>query len=334
MIITIEKAILHIMDYQSGVTVFSDYELDLENGSGLTFITKHLEKSHTDTNLKEGTFLPGSKFQQDLHAYLADNLDFTSFSKQIATAMSEQINQLDKQDSVDLLVCDCMLDDQHLVAVLIWINRTGFVHHVVTKEAKVKSEIITHRAILPGINHKLDEFVFIDPSNDTIKLVEKKHLINGEQVWVLSERVLDCHVGISAKDVVKQVYSITQKVAEKHGENPAVAMSKAKSYILENIDNEDQLDPIEVGRNVFASSELLQKEYAQEITEAEIPKQVAVTKSLATKAVRNHKLKTDTGIELSIPVDYFENQDYLEFINNPDGTISIQLKNIGKITNR
>ena len=54
----------------------------------------------------------------------------------------------------------------------------------------------------------------------------------------------------------------------------------------------------------------------------------------AVKTGRNHKIKTDTGIEITFPADLFQNTEYIEFINNPDGTISIELKNIGKIINQ
>ena len=50
--------------------------------------------------------------------------------------------------------------------------------------------------------------------------------------------------------------------------------------------------------------------------------------------IRSHKIKTDTGIEIKIPTEYLENNRYVEFTNHADGTISIQLKNIGKIVNR
>ncbi|WP_405352536.1 hypothetical protein [Ruminococcus sp.] len=51
-------------------------------------------------------------------------------------------------------------------------------------------------------------------------------------------------------------------------------------------------------------------------------------------ASKSQKIKTDTGIEITVPVEYFEDDRYIEFINNNDGTISIALKNIGKLINR
>ena len=41
-----------------------------------------------------------------------------------------------------------------------------------------------------------------------------------------------------------------------------------------------------------------------------------------------HKIKTDNGIELSVPTDVYKNKDAIEFINNPDGTISILITNV------
>ena len=40
----------------------------------------------------------------------------------------------------------------------------------------------------------------------------------------------------------------------------------------------------------------------------------------------------DNGIELIVPLDVYRNGDLIEFVNNPDGTVSIMLK-ISKISN-
>ena len=48
--------------------------------------------------------------------------------------------------------------------------------------------------------------------------------------------------------------------------------------------------------------------------------------------MRKHKLSTDTGIEITIPTDYFENTDFVEFFKSDDGSMSITLKNIQNIT--
>ena len=58
--IVIDKAILHILDFNSGMTVFSDEELTVEN-SIETFLLKHIEKSMNSQDAKEGKFYEDSE---------------------------------------------------------------------------------------------------------------------------------------------------------------------------------------------------------------------------------------------------------------------------------
>ena len=46
-----------------------------------------------------------------------------------------------------------------------------------------------------------------------------------------------------------------------------------------------------------------------------------------------NKVKMDNGIELIVPLDVYRNGDLIEFVNNPDGTVSIMLK-YRKISNQ
>jgi len=39
----------------------------------------------------------------------------------------------------------------------------------------------------------------------------------------------------------------------------------------------------------------------------------------------------DNGIALDVPVEIYRDKDIIEFVNNPDGTISIMIKNISNM---
>ncbi len=53
-----------------------------------------------------------------------------------------------------------------------------------------------------------------------------------------------------------------------------------------------------------------------------------------TKKFEKQYLKTDTGIEINIPMDQYQDTSQVEFITNPDGTISVLIKNINRISTR
>lgn len=333
-LLIINRAILHILDFNSGITVFSEQELDIKSDSVMTFLTKHLERCYHDQKAQSGTFYPNSKFKEQLSDYLADSLDFINFSTYVAELMYSAISQSDVFNSADLLICDFMVDDQRFIAILKCNNRPGFTHQVINENEKVKNEIISHYAILPNLSQKIDEYAFIEADSLAIHFIDKKCSINGTDSEIFADIVLECSARVSPQDTIKLVNSITRTVAENHGQSSIAAVSKAKNYLVENTEVSDYLDPVELGREVFSSSPSMQEEYLQEVKSAGIAETVKMDKEFALRKGKNHKIKTDTGIEVSFPAGYFQNTDYIEIINNPDGTLSIELKNIGKITNK
>ena len=81
--------------------------------------------------------------------------------------------------------------------------------------------------------------------------------------------------------------------------------------------------------------EALKQESVVEIQKAGLSENdIRISEKLIEKKFRTHRIKTDKGIEINIPLEYTDKLDMIEFINNPDGTISIMIKNVGKIVNR
>lgn len=333
MSITLSKAILHILDFNSSVAVFSDYELDLGTDSVATFLTRHIERSLKDPNLQPGVFLENSPFKKKMLRYRGNEIDFATLALDVASAVHTSIKQSDDLQSCDLIVCDFENDDTRMIGILICNHRTGFTHQVVKKNSKIANEIINHFSILPSLAQKLDEFAFISIGSGDVRVVEKKRYINGEDVHVLSNLVLECSSLMSPKDAVKAMSSITRAIAEKHGQNSVMAVSKTKQFIVENAELGESLEPAELAQEVFPS-DIMQAEFIANIKSIGIPEEVRIDPATAVRVSKNHKIKTDTGVEMTFPVEYVHNKDYVEFINNPDGTLSIQIKNIGKITNR
>lgn len=332
--IVINRAILHILDLKAGVTVFSEQELNLKSESVVTFLTKHIERSLNDSNLNTGAFFENSVFKQHLDTYTTSKQDFIEFSTYISNLIYSISSKSDDQGSLDLIICDFNEDENRIIGILECRNRLGYVHQVIKDENKIKNDIINHYAILPNLSQKLDRCAFINLDTLNIKFIDKKTYIDGKDVFIIPDVVLGCNSSISSKDMFKLVSSITRKVAEDNGKSSAIAISKAKNYILENTEVSNKLEPIELGKQVFETSEAMQEEFIKEVESVGLPKTVNIDKAFMMRTGKNHKIKTDTGIEITFPVSYFENKEYIEFINNPNGTLSIELKNIGKIINK
>ena len=71
------------------------------------------------------------------------------------------------------------------------------------------------------------------------------------------------------------------------------------------------------------------------IAEERVPEKIAVTNvPKYERKYSKQKFKLDNGIEITIPSEIYENKEMVEFINNPDGSVSVLIKNIESILNK
>lgn len=101
--IIIEKAILHILDFHSGVTVYSDTELPVKD-SIETWLLKHIERAWGSQDAKPGTFYDDSAFLKQIASYDAGELSFIDFSKQIAKTLEDAFTHAEEMPSSDVIV--------------------------------------------------------------------------------------------------------------------------------------------------------------------------------------------------------------------------------------
>ena len=336
MIIDVTQAILHVLDGNSGVTVFSDIELDMTDPAIFAFISKHIEKIYDDPALRSGEFNKTSTFQYHLKEYLNGNIPFQKFSLFIAEHIYEGISQCEKTESADLIVCRCTAGDTPLFAVLKCDNKIGYTHQVLQEDGKIQNLLINHYAILPSMSQKITECAFINTEDFSIRYLGKKRVIDGEAQDLMADILLDCIYDISAKESITKVNKIAKKVAEENGSDTIEAAAKLKEYVTQNTTEAENeyIDTRALAGAVFDQSAAMREEFIEKITDAQVPEQVPMNDYIAKKINSNIKISTDIGVELSFPAEYYRDSDYVEFVNNEDGTISIRINNIGEIVNK
>ena len=335
MIASLKRAILHIMDASSGMLVLSDEELDVSDASINTFISKHIEKVYGDAALRKGEFAENSGFKYQMTEYVK-NQDLRALSEFIAKRLYEAIAQSDTPDASDLIVCEFNTDEHDILAVLRCENKIGYTHQVTKDDGKVKNQIINHYAILPTTSQKISECAFVDLGDMTVRYKGKTRNIDGEKTDLIADILLECIYDISPRESVNAVRKLAKKVTEENGGDSIETLSKMKEYITENIaEGENKfLETEKVAEKLFDGKPGMREEFKEQLEKAQVPQKVEVNPYVTKKLASNVKLTTDIGVEISFPAEYYTNKDYIEFINNEDGTISIQINNIGEVLNK
>ena len=310
----INHAILHILDFDSAVNVMSQRELDIESRTVRNFVTTHLRRARTSADNKRATFAENSAFGGELKGYFFGEREFVDLSQQIAEFISSELTKAEKAESTDVLVADFDDDeDARWFAVMLLGSKQAFMHEVGREEGEVRNDIARHYAILPNPSQKVPSYAIVRASTMEIGYVDKKRKIAGEDRMLIPDGLLQCDTGA----------------------NTAVALAKVKAAVAEKVEDDEELPPWDIVDEVFEDEPVIKESVRAALTEEKVPERVPVErKQVERAAVRNHKIRTDTGIEISFPAEMGSNSEYIEFVNEPNGLISIELKNIGSIENR
>ncbi|MDO5397078.1 MAG: nucleoid-associated protein [bacterium] len=334
MIVGLEKAILHILDGMSGITMYSDDLLDVSDASVNNFITTHVEKSYDDPGIRSGEFKENSGILYHIKQYKSGGEEFVEMSKYIAERMYDGIAASEEPESCDVIIAHCVLSEKPVLAVLKCDNKIGFTHRVDHEESGIKNSIINHYAILPALAQRINECAFISLDDMSIKYKGKKRKIDGESMDLIADVLLECVYDISPKESINAITKIAKTVTKEYGGDTIETASKMKEYITENFEEIEYVEPQKVAEKVFEGRPAMQDEFISKIREAEVPEKVELNKYVTKKLSSNIKMVTDIGVEISFPAEFYRDSEHIEIINNDDGTISVRINNIGEITNK
>jgi len=348
----VSQAILHVFDFESGSKYYSEAPLDLENRPTKSYVQRRLRKIVGNAESNHGEFAEDSGFAGELEHYLMGGAEFQGFSVQIAEWFWEELRRAEELEQVDLLVADFIDTDavpvdanstdaevnaafdgpegKRFFAVLLLPRKQSFVHEI----GGGANEILRMDTALPNPTAKIDTYVLVDCDSFAIDFHDKERSIGGETIQILPDKFLQCTAAASTQQVFTEVSEIVQDVAEEYGLTPAVEVGRAKAAVAQQADREEVVAPAEIGRVVFEDRPDVQQVFEERVREAKLPEEAPVRRGVANRLAKNHKIKTDTGIEITFPSDLADKPGYLDFSTGADGTISITIGNVAHIENK
>ena len=340
----VDRAILHVFDFDSGSTYLSERPLDLTVRATRSFVQRHLRKISSNAESRHGSFAPDSGFAAELQRYLAGDREFVEFSTEIAQWFWEELRRAEDLEQCDLLVADFTDTDasdeedvefdgpagRRFFSILLLPRRQAFVHEV----AGDANDIARVDATLPNPSQKVASYVLVDAESGAIDFHDKERAVGGERVSIIPDRFLQCTSEASSHEVIDEVNVIVRDVAEEFGLEPAVEVGRVKAAVARSADVEESFSPAEVGRTVFSERPEVVERFEERVREAKLPEEAPVRRGVANRLTRSHKIRTDTGVEITFPSELAERPGYLDFSTDAEGRITITVGNVAKIENR
>jgi hypothetical protein len=329
--ILIKNAVLHILDATLGMPVLSRQELELTE-EVYYFLEKTITKLFEDDNAREAEFGNAGARIPEICRELTRGLDLISGSSEIASLLFAIMRIQPDIPPADLVCTLFNRDDTPYFGMFKLNYRTGFIHMVAGDADTCVNSLVKQKTVLPSETQRLEEAVAINLVNLALTLVEKEYRIDGGKDYYLSKTLFECSGRLSNNQKAKVIEKVTQKVSKKYYDDAFEPVARMRKAVAESCDASDGIDMDKVVREVFRDDPPAQREYLEEIRKAGIEEQaVHLPEKVVARKFGSQKIRTDTGVEINFPSDYFNDREKVEFINNHDGTISIIIKNVGKI---
>ena len=330
--INIEKMILHILDSSVGMPVFSEKEHPY-SGDIMEFITTHIEKIFNDINIRKASFDSGENVVKNLcMAISEDKNKFIEKTKEFAHLMYNIMLENATIPPCDLICSLFNRDGEKYLGFFILNYKPSYIHYVDESEYIRINTVIKQQTTLPNENQKIDECIIVNLDNYSILLKEQKYEIEGEKELYISKYLLKSDSILSDKEKIDIVNKVSKKIVKDYYENDIKKMAEVKNALVESVEDSGSIDIEHVKFKAFENNPELQNIYEEEIEKTGLTEKIIeINEKLDKKLPRTQKLVTDDGIEIKVPTSYLTNGNKIEFINNPDGTISILLKNIKDI---
>lgn len=331
--IIMKTGIIHILDSTVGIPVLSDCVIDM--GSDLSdFLKAHIEKFSESDDVKHCNFSADSEIKELLQNCTPEN--FVDTSKTLAEKLYQIMNSNISIPPADIAVVVFSCAQTDYLGFLKMNYKTSYTHMTRENEGRNSNDIILQRALLPGQTQKLSEAFIVNLSNGDLLLAEKKYEVNGEKRLYFSELFLNCHAPLSQKSKLDIVTRAVEQVNKKYyGEEDSERKMEIKNVIYEELAEEGTLRVEAIREKIFPGSPEMQEELDDKLDKYNMTNEVVEPKNEQTiKKFQWQHLTTDTGIQITIPMEEYKNPDHVEFITNTDGTISVLIKNIGQLTTK
>ena len=360
----VRNAILHVFDFETGGTYLSDRELDLSERPTRSYVQRHLRKVSTSPESRHGEFCEDSSFAEKISDYFAGREEFVALSQEIGLYFWEELRRSDDPGQCDVLVAD--FDDTDAIAgrakstntvvadaiaqaieedaydapplrrfaVILLPRRQAFVHDLRSVDGQSANDVVRTDAALPNPTQKVESYLLVDADTLAIDFCDRPRSIAGRESYIIPDGLLQCTTQASSREVISSVTKIVEDVAEEYGLTPALAVSEAKAYVAERAEEGEVVLPQEIGERVFEDAPQMRETYEQRMREERLPEEVPVRRGAANRMTKTHRIKTDTGIEISFPSAYAQKPELIEFEREADGTMRITIKGVAHIENR
>lgn len=325
--IIIHQAILHVLDTTLDAPVLSGGGMEL-TAEKTAYLQNHIEKLLASDEIRQCRPLPDSAFRNELE----HNQDFIDLSCRIAGVLFDYMHAHTTIPGADLAVVDFTRDGAPWLGILKLNYKNGYTHYTETVEGAPVNSIIQQRAYLPTQSGKVEEGALVNLTDYSMRLLEKKYDIDGHKEFYLSSVVFQYTQAEPEKKKLQAIQeAAAQAVKDAYEDEPHADAQVAMLIANQAADNDNQVSVEQVRQQLAEEYPLAAVPFDDYVEKSEVLEEAAAPVTVTPARIRrmeSRSIRTANGIEVKIPTELLNSDSELEFLHDPDGSVSLLIKNV------
>ena len=325
--IIIHQAILHVLDTTLDAPVLSGGGMEL-TAEKTAYLQYHIEKLLASDEIRQCRPLPDSAFRNELE----HNQDFIDLSCRIAGVLFDYMHAHTTIPGADLAVVDFTRDGAPWLGILKLNYKNGYTHYTETVEGAPVNSIIQQRACLPTQSGKVEEGALVNLTDYSMRLLEKKYDIDGHKEFYLSSVVFQYTQAEPEKKKLQAIQeAAAQAVKDAYEDEPHADAQVAMLIANQAADNDNQVSVEQVRQQLAEEYPLAAVPFDNYVEKSEVLEEAAAPVTVTPARIRrmeSRSIRTANGIEVKIPTELLNSDSELEFLHDPDGSVSLLIKNV------
>ena len=325
--IIIHQAILHVLDTTLDAPVLSGGGMEL-TAEKTAYLQNHIEKLLASDEIRQCRPLPDSAFRNELE----HNQDFIDLSCRIAGVLFDYMHAHTTIPGADLAVVDFTRDGAPWLGILKLNYKNGYTHYTETVEGAPINSIIQQRACLPTQSGKVEEGALVNLTDYSMRLLEKKYDIDGHKEFYLSSVVFQYTQAEPEKKKLQAIQeAAAQAVKDAYEDEPHADAQVAMLIANQAADNDNQVSVEQVRQQLAEEYPLAAVPFDDYVEKSEVLEEAAAPVTVSPARIRrmeSRSIRTANGIEVKIPTELLNSDSELEFLHDPDGSVSLLIKNV------
>ena len=325
--IIIHQAILHVLDTTLDAPVLSGGGMEL-TAEKTAYLQNHIEKLLASDEIRQCRPLPDSAFRNELE----HNQDFIDLSCRIAGVLFDYMHAHTTIPGADLAVVDFTRDGAPWLGILKLNYKNGYTHYTETVEGAPVNSIIQQRSCLPTQSGKVEEGALVNLTDYSMRLLEKKYDIDGHKEFYLSSVVFQYTQAEPEKKKLQAIQeAAAQAVKDAYEDEPHADAQVAMLIANQAADNDNQVSVEQVRQQLAEEYPLAAVPFDDYVEKSEVLEEAAAPVTVTPARIRrmeSRSIRTANGIEVKIPTELLNSDSELEFLHDPDGSVSLLIKNV------